>query len=63
MWKSAKLASRMQIYYVTQAKKGNNDSTKWERPWILGLFRAMIIFSGILIIIGAYPLLFGPYNS
>lgn len=61
--KNKRIAQNMQSLYITQAKKGSSGSVKWEQPWILTLFRVMVIFFGFLIIVVAYPLLFGPYNA
>lgn len=63
LWKNKTLALKLQSLYVTQAKREGRSTEKWERPWMRKLFRFMVIFAGILIIIGAYPLLFGPYNG
>lgn len=60
--KNRRIALKMQEFYIAQAKRGRLDSAKWERPWILSLFRTMVVFVGILIIISAYPLTFGPYS-
>jgi len=60
--KNKTFAQRMQSFYITQSQKAGGNSEKWERSWMVTLFRAMVIFLGVLVIISAYPIIFGPYN-
>ena len=55
-----KFAIRLQAFYISQSVKLYGTKGKWDRPWILGLFKVMIIFFGLLLITGAYPIVFGP---
>jgi uncharacterized membrane protein len=55
-----KLAIKLQKLYIRQSIKLYGNSGKWELPWALILFKVMIIFAGIILIIGAYPIVFGP---
>lgn len=58
--KSGKWASMLQQYYVTKAKKLYGKSADWEKPWTRILFRIIIIFAGIVLMLAAYPVVFGP---
>ena len=60
--KNKSFAKRIQISYVTQAKKSNYNNVQWESPFYLGVFRVMMIFFGLLLVFGAYPLIYGPFN-
>jgi uncharacterized membrane protein YjgN (DUF898 family) len=57
--KSKDWSVKLQQYYISQAKRYGNSEV-WARPWITVLFRVMIIFVGLVLIIAAYPLAFGP---
>ena len=53
-------ASRIQMLYVKQANRMYGNNKGWDQPWRPTLFRAVVIFLGFLLIIVAYPIIFGP---
>jgi len=69
--RSKSLARGLQELYVRSAKKQQekkawnsylfvNNPETWQTPFARLLFRAMIVFFGIMLIIIAYPIVFGP---
>jgi hypothetical protein len=61
--KSKKWAIQTQRFYINKSKESYPSVTKqWESPSSILLFRVMYIFWGTLLIIGAYPLVFGPIS-
>lgn len=53
-----RFAKELQDAYV----KRSTNKGKWEQPWILNLFKVIIIFVGLILIISAYPAVFGPIH-
>lgn len=56
-----KFASKTQESFVRESIKLYGTKGKLDRPWILLLLKIMFIFWGLLFIIAAYPVAFGPY--
>lgn len=51
----------MHEYYIRESKKHwYGKLFPWEKPWAIIIFRAMFIGLGMILIIVAYPLVFGP---
>lgn len=53
-------AVMLQEYYIREAKRLYGESRQWEHAWTQTLFRFIIIFSSLIIVIIVYALLFGP---
>jgi hypothetical protein len=54
----------MQEYYIRESKKHwYGRLFPWGNPWTIVIFRGMFIGLGIMLIIIAYPLVFGPFYS
>ena len=52
----------MHEYYIRESKKHwYGRMFPWEKPWTIVIFRATLIGLGIMLIITAYPLVFGPF--
>ena len=45
---------------LAQSKRVFGTSMGWDRPWTLYLCRAGVIFLGVMFILGAYIITFGP---
>jgi len=60
LYKNKDWATLLHEYYVSESKKHwYGKLFPWETPWVFWLFRVMVIFFGIVLLIGAYPLAFG----
>lgn len=57
---TGKWASRIQQYYIRHDK---NNLGSWEEPWILTLFKAMVIFAGFMFLVFVFSFLFGTVYS
>ena len=55
---TGKRASSLQKYYIDQSNKMSGDSGGWDEPWKLQLFKALVIFFGLMAILGIYVLVF-----
>ena len=51
-------ARSLQRYYVTQSVRWYGDSGGWGQPWILTLFKVIVIFFGLTAILGIYVAVF-----
>jgi hypothetical protein len=51
-------ARSLQQYYIGEANKLYGNSAGWDRPWRLFLFKALVIFFGLMAILGAYVVIF-----
>ena len=59
-YKNKDWATRLQQYYISESKKHRYGKLfPWENPRIIWLFRILVIFFGIVLLIAAYPLAFG----
>jgi ABC-type Fe3+ transport system permease subunit len=55
---STKWAAAMQQYYMRQSKKLYGENGNWERPWIRTLFKALIVFFGVMFVLAVYVVMF-----
>jgi hypothetical protein len=53
-----KWARSLQAYYIAQSQKISGDSGGWDEPWRLTLFKALVVFFGLMAILGAYVVVF-----
>ena len=51
-------ARSLQKYYIAQSNKLSGDNGGWDKPWRLTLFKALVIFFGLMAILGVYGLVF-----
>jgi hypothetical protein len=56
--RSSGWAVELQHYYMRQSVKMYGQNGNWEKPWIRQLFKALIFFFGLMLMLGAYVLLF-----
>jgi hypothetical protein len=54
---TAKWAIELQKIYSEESKK-INDGQKWEGPWRTTFFKMLIIFFGVMAMVGAFVLCF-----
>jgi len=52
-------ASRFRQYMLAQANSVFGGGVGWDKPWALFLSKAMLVFFGLMFIVGAYVLIFG----
>jgi hypothetical protein len=53
----------MHEYYIQESRKHwYGKFFPWEKSWAIVIFRAMFIGIGVILIIAAYPLVFGPFH-
>ena len=55
---SSKWALSLQRYYITQSNKMSGNNGGWDEPWRLALFKALVIFFGLMAILGVYVIVF-----
>jgi hypothetical protein len=55
---TAKWADLLRQYYIAQSNKTYGNSDGWDEPWRLTLFKALVIFFGLMAILGVYVLVF-----
>jgi hypothetical protein len=55
---TAKWARSLQRYYIVQSNKMSGNNGGWDAPWRLILFKALVIFFGLMAILGAYVIVF-----
>jgi hypothetical protein len=55
---TGKWAACLQKYYIGQANKLYGNSGGWDEPWRLLLFKALVIFFGLMAVLGIYVLVF-----
>lgn len=53
-----KWALSLQRYYITQSNKLYGNNGGWDQPWRLLLFKALVIFFGLMAILGVYVVVF-----
>jgi hypothetical protein len=51
-------ARSLQRYYVAQSARCYGDSGGWGQPWILTLCKGIVIFFGLMAIVGIYVAVF-----
>lgn len=60
LYKNKDWATRLHQYYISESEKHwYGKLFPWENPWIIWLFRILIIFFSIVFLIVAYPFAFG----
>jgi hypothetical protein len=55
---TGKWAQTLQKYYIAQSNKLNGDIGGWDKPWRLTLFKGLVIFFGLMIVVGMYVVAF-----
>lgn len=55
---TAKWARSLQRYYIAQSNKMSGDNGGWDEPWRLTLFKALVVFFGLMAILGVYVVVF-----
>jgi hypothetical protein len=55
---TGKWAQSLQRYYIAQSHKISGDSGGWDEPWRLTLFKALVVFFGLMAILGVYVVVF-----
>jgi hypothetical protein len=53
-----KWARSLQKYYIAQSNGLSGFSGGWDEPWRLSLFKALVIFFGLMAVLGVYVLVF-----
>jgi hypothetical protein len=56
--RSDRWALSLQRYYIRESQKLDGDSEDWLGPWIRTLFRCMVIFFGLMAVVGLYVAFF-----
>jgi hypothetical protein len=51
---TGKWAHSLQEYYIRQSNKLYGHSGGWDKPWRLTLFKALVVFFGLMAILGVY---------
>lgn len=51
-------ARSLQKYYIAQSNKMSGNNGGWDEPWKLTLFKALVIFFGLMAILGVYVAVF-----
>ena len=55
---TGKWARSLQRYYIAQSNKMSGNNGGWDEPWRLMLFKALVIFFGLMAVLGAYVVVF-----
>jgi hypothetical protein len=55
---TGKWALSLQRYYIAQANKMSGNSDGWDEPWRLLLFKVLVVFFGLVAILGIYVIVF-----
>ena len=55
---TGKLARSLQRYYIAQSNKISGDSGGWDEPWRLILFKMLVVFFGLMAVLGVYVVVF-----
>jgi hypothetical protein len=55
---TGKWARSLQRYYIAQSNKLSGNSGGWDEPWRLTLFKALVIFFGLMVVLGVYVIVF-----
>lgn len=55
---TGKWARSLQRYYIAQSNKMSGNNGGWDEPWKLMLFKALVIFFGLMAILGVYVAVF-----
>ena len=58
MKNTGKWARSLQKYYIAQSSGLSGNSGGWDEPWRLSLFKALVIFFGLMGVLGVYVLVF-----
>ena len=58
MKNTGKWALSLQKYYIAQSSGLSGNSGGWDEPWRLSLFKALVIFFGLMAVLGVYVLVF-----
>ena len=55
---SDKWAHSLQQYYIRESERMYGNSEDWRDPWIKTLFKFLVIFFGLMAVIGLYVAFF-----
>jgi hypothetical protein len=55
---TSKWARSLQGYYIAQSHKISGDSGGWDESWRLTLFKALVVFFGLMVILGVHVVVF-----
>lgn len=55
---SDRWALSLQRFYIHESKKAYGESEEWEQPWIRTLFKCLVIFFGLMAVVGLYTAFF-----
>ena len=58
MKNTGKWARSLQKYYTAQSNGLSGNSGGLDEPWRLSLFKALVVFFGLMAILGVYVLVF-----
>ena len=50
--------NRFRKYIFSEGKKSNRGGSTWEKPWTIVLSKAMVVFFGLMFLIGVYVAIF-----
>jgi hypothetical protein len=50
--------NRFRKYMISEGKKSNWGGAAWEKPWTMALSKAMVVFFGLVFLIGVYVAIF-----
>ena len=56
--RSDRWAVSLQQYYIRTSQKAYGESTTWEQPWIKTLCKCLVIFFGLMAVVGLYVAFF-----
>ena len=59
---TGKWAHSLQQYYIAQSNKLSGDSGGWDKSWRLTLFKVLVVFFGLMAILGIY-VIFSVFSS
>ena len=60
---AGKWARSLQEYYIAQSKKLYGHVGGWDEPWRLTLFKALVVFFGLMAILGVYVVVFSAFGG
>ena len=55
---TGKWAQSLQKYYIAQSNKMSGNNGGWDESWKLMLFKALVVFFGLMAILGVYVAVF-----
>jgi hypothetical protein len=56
-------AHSLQEYYIAQSKNLYGHSGGWDKSWRLTLLKALVIFFGLMAILGVYVVMFSAFGG